>query len=160
MGLFLSLALLAREVRWYLVASRGPEELKLPSVFLRTLDGTEINLQSYLGTPLVVNLWATWCPPCRRELPMMVRVAEEGGTLFLFVHFGEDPEKVRAFLREAGVGPSRWVRFFLEDESVVRALYTVGLPTTLFFDTDGTMRSRHLGEMDEKTLRSGLEVLR
>lgn len=156
-GLFLSLLMFAREVRWYRLAANPPVDLALPSVPLRTLDGGAVDLRSYLGVPLVVNLWATWCPPCRRELPMMVRVAEEGGVLFLFVVVRDGPEKVEAFLREHGVKPSRWTRFLLGGEALVREVYTVGLPTTLFFDSEGKMRGRHLGEIDEKTLRELLE---
>lgn len=72
----------------------------------------------------------------------------------------DKPERVRDFLRERGIRPSRWMRFFLGDEPLIRAVYTVGLPTTLFFGSDGKVRGRHLGEIDEKTLREKMEVLR
>lgn len=160
MGLFLVLAMVVKEVRWYALASHPPEDMELPSVPVFTLDGHAIDLRTYLGTPLVVNLWASWCPPCQRELPMMTRVAEKGGVLFLFVAVKDKPERVRDFLRERGIRPSRWTRFFLGDEPLIRAVYTVGLPTTLFFGSDGKVRGRHLGEIDEKTLREKMEVLR
>ncbi|GAA6762517.1 hypothetical protein Thermus77927_09280 [Thermus hydrothermalis] len=160
LGLLLVLAMVVREVRWYALASHPPEDIALPSVSLFTLDGGIIDLRAYLGTPLVVNLWASWCPPCQRELPMMARVAEEGGVLFLFVAVKDKPERVKDFLREHRIKPSRWTRFFLGDEPLIRAVYTVGLPTTLFFGSDGKARGRHLGEIDEKTLREKVEVLK
>ncbi len=53
------------------------EEGRLPALTLATLGGTEVNLESFRGKPVVLNAWATWCPPCRRELPMMMRLAQE-----------------------------------------------------------------------------------
>lgn len=160
LGFLLLLLPVVLEVRWFVVAANPPRDLTLPSLPLKTLDGRTVNLRDYLGVPLVVNLWASWCPPCRRELPMMVRVAEEGGVLFLFVNVNEAPDRVRGFLGEARVEPSRWTRFLLGDEAVVRATYVRGLPTTFFFDSRGEMRERHLGEIDEETLRGKLEVVK
>jgi len=135
LGLFLVFAMVVKEVRWYALASHPPEDMELSSVPVFTLDGHAIDLRTYLGTPLVVNL-------------------------FLFVAVKDKPERVRDFLRERGIRPSRWMRFFLGDEPLIRAVYTVGLPTTLFFGSDGKVRGRHLGEIDEKTLREKMEVLR
>lgn len=137
----------------------GGEEVRLPSVTLATLGGTPVSLQDFRGKPLVLNLWATWCPPCRRELPMMVRLSQENPEVrFAFVSQGEGPAVVRSFLEEQKLAPE-WV--LLDPETQLsQALKTQGLPTTFFFDREGRLVARHMGELSEALLLGYLRVLR
>ncbi|MDM7324141.1 MAG: TlpA disulfide reductase family protein [Thermus sp.] len=141
------------------VQRRGGEEVRLPSVTLTTLGGTPVNLQDFRGKPLVLNLWATWCPPCRRELPMMVRLSQENpGVRFAFVSQGEGPGVVRSFLEDVRLAPE-WV--LLDPETrLSQALKTQGLPTTFFFDGEGRLVARHMGELSEALLLGYLRALR
>ncbi|MFX8184034.1 TlpA disulfide reductase family protein, partial [Acinetobacter baumannii] len=73
------------------------------------MGGTPVNLQDFRGKPLVLNLWATWCPPCRRELPMMVRLSQEHPEVRVaFASQGGGPAVVRSFLEEEKLAP-KWV---------------------------------------------------
>ncbi|MFZ8814170.1 MAG: prolipoprotein diacylglyceryl transferase family protein [Thermus aquaticus] len=132
---------------------------RLPSLTLPTLGGTEVSLDRFQGKPVVLNAWATWCPPCRRELPMMVRVSRENPDVhFVFVSQGEGPEAVRRFLEEQGL-TAEWV--LLDPETrLSQALGIQGLPTTFFFDREGRLVNRHLGELSEALLLGYLRVLR
>ncbi|WP_135256492.1 TlpA disulfide reductase family protein [Thermus caldilimi] len=143
----------------FLVQKRGGEEVRLPSLTLTALGGTRVNLQDFRGKPLVLNLWATWCPPCRRELPMMVRLSQENPEVrFVFASQGEGPVVVRNFLEEEGLAPE-WV--LLDPETQLsQVLKTQGLPTTFFFDRQGRLVARHLGELSEALLLGYLRVLR
>lgn len=142
-----------------LTRSGGQEEVRLPALPLTTLEGRAVNLQEFRGKPVVLNAWATWCPPCRRELPMMMRLDREHPEVhFLFVSQGEGPQVVRRYLEEAGL-EAPWV--LLDPETrLSQALGLQGLPTTLFFDREGRLVARHLGEISEAVLLGYLRVLR
>ncbi|WP_105317649.1 TlpA disulfide reductase family protein [Thermus tenuipuniceus] len=137
----------------------GGQEARLPKLELSSLGGTPVNLQDFRGKPLVLNTWATWCPPCRRELPMMVRLSQEHKEVrFAFVSQGEGPAAVRAFLEAQGLAPE-WV--LLDPETQLsQALGVQGLPTTFFFDSEGRLVARHLGELSEALLLGYLRALR
>ncbi|GAA6756374.1 TlpA disulfide reductase family protein [Thermus thalpophilus] len=137
----------------------GRQEVGLPALTLTTLGGTPVNLKDFRGKPLVLNAWATWCPPCRRELPMMVRVSRENPEVrFAFVSQGEGPAVVRSFLEQEGLAAD-WV--LLDPETrLSQALGVQGLPTTFFFDREGRLVARHLGELSEALLLGYLRVLR
>ncbi|WP_038045987.1 TlpA family protein disulfide reductase [Thermus caliditerrae] len=137
----------------------GGQEVRLPELGLASLGGTAVNLQDFRGKPLVLNTWATWCPPCRRELPMMVRLSQEHKQVrFAFVSQGEGPAVVKAFLEEQRLTPE-WV--LLDPETrLSQALGVQGLPTTFFFDSEGRLVARHLGELSQALLEGYLRALR
>jgi thiol-disulfide isomerase/thioredoxin len=155
----LGAALAAGLLAGLLFTRQGREEGRLPVLTLATLGGTEVNLESFRGKSVVLNAWATWCPPCRRELPMMARLAQENpGVHFLFVSQGEGPLAVRQFLEERGL-EAQWV--LLDPETrLSQALGVQGLPTTFFFDREGRLVARHLGELSEALLLGYLRALR
>lgn len=154
-------AALAAALAAGLLLTRGgaAQEVRLPGVTLVSLGGSPVSLQDFRGKPLVLNAWATWCPPCRRELPMMVRLSQENPEVrFAFVSQGEGPAVVRGFLEEQGLAPE-WV--LLDPETQLsQALGVQGLPTTLFFDREGRLVARHLGELSEALLVNYLRALR
>jgi cytochrome c biogenesis protein CcmG, thiol:disulfide interchange protein DsbE len=128
-----------------------PADQRLPELRLERLGGGELDLAALAGRPVVINLWATWCGPCRRELPMMTRMdRERPDVAFVFVNHQEQPEAVRRYLVQTGVELERLV---LDPRGDVGRIYrSPGLPTTLFFDADGTLVGRHVGEIDLVTL--------
>ncbi|MEN2982112.1 MAG: TlpA disulfide reductase family protein [Thermus sp.] len=144
-----------------LLFTRGgaAQETRLPDLTLASLGGTPVRLGDFQGKPLVLNTWATWCPPCRRELPMMVRVSQENPEVrFAFVSQGEGPAVVRGFLEAERLAPE-WV--LLDPEGrLSEALGVQGLPTTYFFDREGRLVARHLGELSEALLLGYLRALR
>lgn len=129
--------------------------LKLPATELVALGGETTSLSTMAGKPVVVNLWATWCPPCRREMPVLAR-AQSGreDVQFAFVNQGEDEARVQAYLRSESLP----LRNVLLDpfSSVLREAGSQGLPTTLFFDAKGRLVDVHMGELSDATLASKL----
>ena len=137
------------------VAAQG---VRLPNVALQTLDGNVRQLQDLQGKPVVVNLWATWCPPCRREMPALMRFAAQNPhTTVVLVNQGEDAATVATYLQQTGL-PSNAV--WLDPRSEVGALVGQGaLPTTLFFDAQGRLQAVRVGELSEATLQQKITEL-
>lgn len=113
---------------------------------LPDLDGKTRTLAEFAGRVLVVNFWATWCPPCRAELPAMqrslARLADEGVVL-IGVHVGGDADSVWSFLTGIGV---TFPVLIDGSGSVSRAWQAVGLPTTFVVDPAGRKTLRAIGE--------------
>ncbi len=135
----------------------GAAEDPLP---LRTLpafgDGEAVDLTRYLGEPLVVNFWATWCVPCIREMPMLRDTSEKlaGHVTFLGINVQDSPSKAEAFLAELEVDYDQAAD---PEGAYFRASGGFGMPTTLLVDADGTVRYRHTGELDADSLRGLIE---
>lgn len=120
-----------------------------------TLDGEASDLGDFVGTPLVVNFFAESCPPCVAEMPMFDGVAREMAGKVTFVGVSEDATHAAAerIVAETGVTyPIVWDR----DGSVLAALETLGLPTTLFVDASGEVLESHTGAFSEDALRERL----
>lgn len=127
----------------------------MPAVVLRDLEGHEVVMQSLRGKPLVVNLWATWCGPCRSELPMLVEAQRRMPQLrFVFADQGEDAATVADYLRRERLAPQL---VLIDGKLDLSAHYGVhGYPTTLFLDADGILRDQHMGELSRATLADRL----
>jgi len=133
----------------------------LPSVQLNELDGTRsVSLvQAARGRPVVVNLWASWCGPCRVEMPVLAAAQQrETAVGFLFVNQGESPAAVQTYLRDQGL-PLREV--LLDSGSTLgQAIGSHGLPITLFYDARGRQVDAHFGILNAPALESRLRKLR
>ncbi len=135
-----------------------PQRLPLPDLRLQTLAGPAQALAIERGRPLVLNLWATWCPPCRRELPLLIAAAQrQRGVRILLVDQQEDAATVRDYLARAGLD-AQAVR--LDPQGALAHYYRVpGYPTTLFIGADGRLRDAHVGELSAATLDDRLRAL-
>ncbi|MDX3895619.1 TlpA disulfide reductase family protein [Pusillimonas sp.] len=124
----------------------------LPDLQLATLDDREVSLSAYAGRPVVLNLWASWCPPCRREMPVFEQAQKEyPGVAFVMVNQGESAEQAQAFLKRESLSLTD---VLLDPFS--QAMQTVrsrGLPTTLFYDAQGRLVDSHLGEITMPSLK-------
>ena len=128
-----------------------PSPRALPEMpVLATLDGGTIEPNSLAGQPYVVNLWATWCPPCRRELPMLAEVASGSDIPILLVNQAEPAEQVERYLEGAGIGSAAVA--IDEHGSLMQLLEGGALPTTLFIDDQGQIVATHLGEISRAAL--------
>ncbi|MCP8895147.1 TlpA family protein disulfide reductase [Shinella daejeonensis] len=108
------------------------------------------------GRPAVLNLWASWCPPCRREMPMMVELAQENPQVdFLFANQGESLEAIDAYLRQSGLEIPTVLRDPFADLS--RHYAAPGLPATLFINPDGSLSTSHLGEISKEALSQAID---
>ena len=136
-----------------------PANVPLPALALQRLEGGAVDLSQFKGRPLVVNLWATWCPPCRREMPALgAAQAANPDVAFVFVNVGEDAATVRRYLDRAGVAPQN---VLLDGgRTAARALNALGYPTTLFYDRRGMLAGRHMGELSRAAVDEQLSKLR
>jgi thiol-disulfide isomerase/thioredoxin len=134
---------------------------ELPALVLTELDGAaNVSLaQAAHGRPVVVNLWASWCGPCRQEMPMLAAAQQrEPQVGFLFVNQGESGDAVRAYLAAQGL-PLREV--LLDAGSKLGpAVGSRGLPTTLFYDAEGRQVDAHFGVLNAAALQGRLRQLR
>ena len=125
--------------------------MHLPAQEFTRLNGSPVRLDSYRGKPVVINLWASWCAPCRREMPLLVdEQRRHPGVTFVFVNQGESLEDVTRFL--AGI-EGRVVNVALDERKTLMQLAGVAaLPATLFFGSDGQLRTFHVGELSRAAL--------
>ncbi len=141
---------------WWLPAAlltpaAGESTVVLPSLVLEDLSGAPVSLFEP-GTPSIVNVWATWCPPCRRELPLLTGIAAEHPEVrVLLVNQREDAATVRSYLAGAGL-PEAGTLLDRRGE-VGETLQVAGLPTTFAFDADGRLVDLHVGEISAAALR-------
>lgn len=136
----------------------GAEEAPLPDGMLSAIDSDdEIAVRDYVGQPLVVNFWASWCAPCVEEMPAIQQVADElaGRVTVLGINTQDSAAKAREFAADLGI------TFELARDptgSYFAAVGGFGWPTTLLVDDDGVIRYRHTGPLDANQLRDLLET--
>lgn len=144
------------------LAATGLGQAKeLPALVLTELNGAaKVSLfQAARARPVVVNLWASWCGPCRQEMPMLAAAQQrESAVGFLFVNQGESESAVRAYLTDQGL-PLREV-LLDADSRLGLAVGSRGLPTTLFYDARGRLVDAHFGVLNAAALESRLRRLR
>lgn len=132
----------------------------LPTVAIERLEGGTLDFAALRGQPVVINLWATWCPPCRRELPQFARAAATYPDVhFVFANQGESRDVVAAYLAER---PDVTLTNVVLDrsQSVGQRFGSLGLPTTYFFDAQGNHVLTHVGEVSTVALLNHLTDLR
>lgn len=127
-----------------------------PDVRLESLGGDTLRLSDFRGRPVVLNFWASWCPPCRNEMPMLAdvwRARHDSGLVVIGVD-GRDQEKtlndVRRFIARYEVP----FPILLDEGGKVRQRYRLlGLPTTVFIDRGGTVRFVNIGPLTRAALQ-------
>jgi thiol-disulfide isomerase/thioredoxin len=127
----------------------------LPTMVLRDMDGHSVALHDLHGKPTVINLWATWCAPCRREMPVLALAQQRMPDVrFVFADQGESADAVRAFL---SVQKLQLDNVVIDGGMQLSQYYSVrGYPTTLFLDAQGHLRDVHMGELSAATLAESL----
>lgn len=134
-----------------------------PEFNLFNLNGELLSLSSFRGQPVVINFWATWCAPCRVEMPAIQSRFEkfqDQGLVILAVDFDEPADVVAEFRNEFGLT----FEILLDPGGEVQELYrNRAYPTTFFIDPDGVIQVQHFGPMtegqiDENLAKIGLEI--
>ena len=119
-----------------------------PQLVLPDLEGRLHRLDDYRGHTLIINFWATWCAPCRAEIPAMNRASrqlEPDGVVMFAVNSGEQPEQVRRFLKQM---PIEFTVLLDPDTETAGNWSVPGLPTTYVVDSQGRVVYRILGRRD------------
>jgi peroxiredoxin len=132
-----------------------------PEFELQDIEGETHRLSDYRGKVVVLNFWATWCPPCRYEMPSMERarkLLEDEPIAILAVDVGEDEDAIFMF---TGDYPVEFPLLMDRDESVIKSYPVIGLPTTYVIDPEGYIRYRAVGsrEWDDPALLDQLRAL-
>ncbi len=132
-------------------ASSGAQVGNLAPAFeLRDLDGETVSLSGLRGSPVMLNFWATWCPPCRAEMPYLQEIYDEWtsqGLVLLAINLRESSSEVRGFMQSNGLS----FPVLLDSTGSVGTKYNVsGIPTTFFIDKDGIIQAMRVGGFRSK----------
>lgn len=122
---------------------------------LTNLAGEPIAITEFAGKPMLINFWATWCPPCLEEMPLLQAYAErhEEEMTVLAINAGENESLVRSYVAEHDLG----LNILLDPtDSAIKHFRVYGFPTSLFFDKEGVLQSTHIGELNEEILEMNL----
>lgn len=130
-----------------------------PDFTLAAMEGESVTLSDLRGQPVVMNFWASWCGPCRSEMPELQRLHDrlaDAGVVMLGVNQGETPEVVARYRDEIGVDfPTA-----LDQRTGVSQQYLVNsLPTTFFIDRDGVIQTLFIGPMTDAVLAENLRTI-
>lgn len=145
----------ALNIGLYLQSVNPDNAPRLPTTVFSDSDGGPVTLSDIQKRPVVVNLWATWCPPCRREMPAFRRAEEAFPEVkFVMLNQGESQAVVFKFLEKEKL---EFEHMVLDRGSLLmREARISGLPTTLFFDSEGRLMDRHMGEFTLPALYDSL----
>ncbi len=128
-----------------------------PAFTLTGTDGRQVSLASLVGRPAVINFWASYCPPCRAEMPLLQRDAgSKSGVQLVLVNEGDSGRVARDFLDSLAIHQPALLD---SDLSVGHAYGAVALPTTVFIRADGTIAARHIGQLDAMVLAAQISNL-
>lgn len=144
--------------------SGGEPEEKPPAPDFSVIDkdGNSVKLSDMKGKPVVVNFWASWCPPCKSEMPEFNKVYEELGdeVVFMMVDlvdgYQETQENGAAYVAKEGF--TFPVYYDIEQEAAM-AYAVMSIPTTVFIDKDGFIAATAKGAIDEQYLRAGIAMI-
>ena len=133
-----------------------PAGHSLPDVEISPLSGGESVSLADVEGPAVINLWATWCGPCRREIPDFEAVHQERADEIMFVgiNIGEDPQRVKRFMHDLG---ATYDQYLDPGGSVSTALKVTAMPTTFVIDADGAVTTRNPGPMSQADLNAAID---
>jgi len=130
-----------------------------PDFTLSNLDGTKVTLSDLKGQAVLINVWATWCPPCRVEMPTIQAAYEQyhdQGFTVVAVNLQEDPSAVATFMREQQL---TFPALLDSDGQVSRSYQAVSLPSSFFVDRRGVIRAVYHGPMPRSIITGTVEQL-
>jgi cytochrome c biogenesis protein CcmG/thiol:disulfide interchange protein DsbE len=128
--------------------------------FAGALDDGRIALDELRGAPVVLNIWASWCDPCRQEAPILQRAwerARDAGVLFVGLDIQDTPKDGRSFLREFGID---YLTIREGDRSTAQAYGATGIPETYFLTADGRVAAHVIGVVTAAQLQAGIAAAR
>ncbi len=135
----------------------APEVSRLaPDFTLADLEGNQLRLSDLRGKVVFINFWATWCPPCRAEMPEIEAIHQEyktEGVVVIGVDILETASDVRQFVKQGGYN---WT-FVLDTTGEVTASYNIAaIPTSFFIDREGIIRAVNIGAMTKRAMETKL----
>jgi len=164
-GIFLAIVLagllLTRgdATRDFLTRSTIEAKEPAPDFSLELFDGSTFRLSEHRGKPILINFFASWCVPCKEEIPVLEMIGREysvKGVVFLAIAVNDSEEKAKAFLDEHGLSFAAGID---KTNSVQETFGLYGVPTTYFIDKEGITNYLHAGIVTEELLRHELDKL-
>lgn len=129
-----------------------------PDFTLATPGGDVVRLSDFRGKIVVLNFWATWCPPCRKEFPELVKLYDPNGdVLVVGVDLQENSDQVGNFADKFG---AKYPIVIDADAKVAGSYRVVGLPSTYFIDKDGVLRAQQFGQLSADILQKRIAKTR
>jgi thiol-disulfide isomerase/thioredoxin len=142
--------------------SREPGQPVLARYSAYDVDGNSRQLSEWIGRqPVVINFWGTWCPPCRREIPGLIRLYDEYKSrgveiVSLAIERYAGPQQVKQFAQQAGM---EWVQLMANEDVGQVFQLTGAVPTTIFFDASGREVARHIGARPYEAFKPDFEKI-
>jgi len=142
------------------VGSKGVEDVKvggrLPAFSLKSLSGETITSRSYQGNILIVNFWASWCEPCKKEMPMLKQLAESSEAKVVGIALDEDgPKTVKPFVEKYGINYT----ILLGNQDVFNRFQGFGIPYTLVVDREQQIVGIYRGPVTRETLEQDVKKI-
>ncbi|MFQ5690191.1 MAG: TlpA disulfide reductase family protein [Gemmatimonadota bacterium] len=133
-------------------------DIPASTVAFETLEGSTASVQDYRGRVVLLNFWATWCLPCRREIPELVRIQQQysgrGATVIGVAVESGEPAEIREFLKPYGADYPIWVS---NTQKPLTHYNVIGYPFTLLIDGAGRIRKQYLGPQSFESLARDIE---
>ena len=144
-------------------AQTEPEKMKAPDFTVYDAEGNEVHLTDFVGKPIVLNFWASWCGPCKMEMPdfneKYLELGEE--VQFLMINMTDGSRETVAiaseFIKESGYS---FPVFYDTKMDAANTYGAYSLPMTFFIDADGYPVARATGAIDAETLMRGIDMIR
>lgn len=142
----------------------GPQPTPMPAPDFKIYDesGKAVNFEEFVGKPIILNFWASWCGPCKTEMPVFQKVYEEtkDDIVFLMVNLTdgaqETKEKAQKYIQDNGYT----FPIYLDSDSDAAATYGIySIPTTIFINAKGEVEAGHSGVLTESLMRQGIALI-
>lgn len=134
-------------------------KIKTQDFNLKDLNGNEVTLSDLKGKKVFLNFWATWCPPCKAEMPDLEKLYNEtksSDLVILAVNIGEDKGTVKTFIEKNGYN----FKILLDTDQEVSQKFNISsMPTSFFIDKEGFIRATHIGAMNLEQMKSYVQIL-
>jgi Peroxiredoxin len=130
----------------------------MPDFELTSLENSSVHLNQYLGKPVIINFWASWCIPCHDEMPLFERYYQyqNGNLIIIGVNYEEPVDIVRPFILENHIT----FPILLDEQGKVRDRFMIrGFPTSLFIDSKGIFVAENIGALDKESIKSYLQLI-
>ena len=134
-----------------------------PDFTVYDINGNEIKLSDFIGKKVIVNFWASWCGPCKNEMPDFQKAYEKYGNdiVFMMVNMTdgsrETVDSAKSFIDKSGY---TFPIYFDKDESALYAYYVYSIPATYFISSDGTLMAYARGMINEEALTKGIGLMK
>ena len=133
-----------------------------PDFTVLDADGREIKLSDFFGTPIVLNFWASWCPPCKAELPDFEAACKqyEGKVTFLMVNMTDGQRETVAIAKDFIASEGYTFPVYFDTQSEAAYAYGVSsIPTTYFINADGSLEAKATGMISAAQLEQGIGMI-